>query len=682
MYRKGVNSIQLLSPNVIKEGDTANSFLVELLDADGEAVDISDADVTWSLANRKGRVITEKTAIKESGTGRVRLQIDAGDSTGSGRLSVQIDVTKGSNTEVFPADGDFKLFIEPNQGNLNEMPVAYATVDDFNTKVSITLTKTNEAVSKANEANSKADQTQQQLDNVILENGNSDAEVVQARGDYDVLYKRFEPLEDVNPSLEAIWDVPEMPNAFRDFGVIPDSSEPDENLDALFEPLVDGGYVTKSVIGRDASDTYDIMQYDFTPKNYEKTIILTSCLHGNEYTGFYWMAQFVDLLVNEWHKYPQLAYLRKNVRIITVPIVNPWGFANSSRQNVNQVDLNRNFDYNWSQYDGGVAGDTHYKGSAPESEVETQHMRAFFQQYSNAVAHLDFHTITTLGEQNYVAFYPRYEQTETKFIYRTINGLMRSTDKQLTSSSNLPAMVNWTCRELNINSVTAEFVNLIYGDIYRESVEMTEVMRWFGNLTLSAARLNKPKVEAVASAKSWLVEFTESNTSPITLLKSTGDGDYLNIDPLITRFTPEVDGIFKLDGYAKVSVADASSEVGFLPLLYQPYAPNFSFSDVSQSDRYGVRDTLDVGDHVLPLHNAIPVSPTVTDSSLNRVGEATFRLRATRMNTSATVTLKEVRVILTFIPTSGVASHEQLTVTNGALETVYPNPNAATSGSN
>ena len=33
----------------------------------------------------------------------------------------------------------------------------------------------------------------------------------------------------------------------------------------------------------------------------------------------------MDLVVNEWNKYSQLAYIRKNVRIVMVPIVNPWG---------------------------------------------------------------------------------------------------------------------------------------------------------------------------------------------------------------------------------------------------------------------------------------------------------------------------------------------------------------------
>ncbi|OLN18879.1 hypothetical protein BUE67_13790 [Corynebacterium diphtheriae] len=32
------------------------------------------------------------------------------------------------------------------------------------------------------------------------------------------------------------------------------------------------------------------------------------------------------------------------MRIVCVPIVNPHGFANDNRENVNNVDLNRNFD--------------------------------------------------------------------------------------------------------------------------------------------------------------------------------------------------------------------------------------------------------------------------------------------------------------------------------------------------
>jgi hypothetical protein len=48
------------------------------------------------------------------------------------------------------------------------------------------------AVQTANLANTKSDDTQQQLNNIVINNGESDAEVLQARGSYSVLNERFE----------------------------------------------------------------------------------------------------------------------------------------------------------------------------------------------------------------------------------------------------------------------------------------------------------------------------------------------------------------------------------------------------------------------------------------------------------------------------------------------------------
>ena len=130
-------------------------------------------------------------------------------------------------------------------------------------------------------------------------------------------------LDNINPALNGVFKSPIMPDTLRGNGKVPTSYDPDEQLAAMIDPLVDDDYVTKRSIGRDHSNTYDVWCYEFTPKNPEKTILLTSCLHGNEYTGFYWMAQFLDLLVNHWQEHPHFAYLRKTVKLVTVPIVNP-----------------------------------------------------------------------------------------------------------------------------------------------------------------------------------------------------------------------------------------------------------------------------------------------------------------------------------------------------------------------
>lgn len=80
----------------------------------------------------------------------------------------------------------------------------------------------------------------------------------------------------------------------------------------------------------------------------------------------------MDLVVNHWQEHAPLANLRKNVRLIVVPIVNPWGFANQERENSNNVDLNRNFDYYWENGTGTSPSKANYKGKHPFSEKESK----------------------------------------------------------------------------------------------------------------------------------------------------------------------------------------------------------------------------------------------------------------------------------------------------------------------
>lgn len=75
--------------------------------------------------------------------------------------------------------------------------------------------------------------------------------------------------------------------------------------------FVDNKYCFKKYIGKDQSNTYNVYSYTFEPEHYSKTVLVTCCIHGNEYSAFYAMSRFMNLVVNEWEKYPQLAYLRK-----------------------------------------------------------------------------------------------------------------------------------------------------------------------------------------------------------------------------------------------------------------------------------------------------------------------------------------------------------------------------------
>lgn len=68
----------------------------------------------------------------------------------------------------------------------------------------------------------------------------------------------------------------------------------------------------------------------------------------------------------------------EGVELWLVESMNPDGQAAQTRQNANQVDLNRNFPFNWGPI--GEPGDSQYAGSGPASEPETQAMVGFIEE--------------------------------------------------------------------------------------------------------------------------------------------------------------------------------------------------------------------------------------------------------------------------------------------------------------
>lgn len=301
----------------------------------------------------------------------------------------------------------------------------------------------------------------------------------------------------VHPSVKATWTPPTLPDTLRGNGKVPSGYNPDEHLDALMDPLVDGVYVTKSLIGLDQSEEYTMRRYDFTPEHYEKTIVISGCLHGNEYSGFYSLTQLLDLLVNNWKEYPQLAYIRKNVRVIALPILNMWGFANQSRQNSRQVDLNRNMDYAWETFSHDTPGMTYYKGVQPFSERETRNIKAVFDTIDDAVAFLDFHSITTIGPVEYCIFYPRFTEQNNEPFIKALWELHEDPEHLVYGSSSLPSLTNYVSENYKATSLLCEVVNGIDGST-RTAPEMTRMARFFGNLIIKGAVLeHKGDVETL-----------------------------------------------------------------------------------------------------------------------------------------------------------------------------------------
>lgn len=122
-----------------------------------------------------------------------------------------------------------------------------------------------------------------------------------------------------------------------------------------------------------------------------RTILIVSSIHGSENGG-----QLVghELLFNRTD-------IPEDVRIIVIPELNKHGIlarhngTGTARLNANGVNLNRNFDYRWSEMDGlsdhTTPGARNYRGESPASEPESQAMINFIQALGDIDLSIHYH---------------------------------------------------------------------------------------------------------------------------------------------------------------------------------------------------------------------------------------------------------------------------------------------------
>jgi hypothetical protein len=174
-------------------------------------------------------------------------------------------------------------------------------------------------------------------------------------------------------------------------------------------------YVTKTVLGNDATNTYPIHKYEFKPKVVSSNnnfslpkIIITTGVHGEEKAAVLSLRNFMRDVANNWKTNKLLDYIRWNVHLIIIPIVNPYGFSHSTRKNGNGVDINRNFSYNYGTTEGNGStdpADIYYQGTGAYSEVESQYVKSVIDSNLDTLACYDYHHNGTSGSAYDTMFY-------------------------------------------------------------------------------------------------------------------------------------------------------------------------------------------------------------------------------------------------------------------------------------
>ena len=185
------------------------------------------------------------------------------------------------------------------------------------------------------------------------------------------------------------------------------------NIISYIDDAIEGqtDYANKKVLGKDASNSIDIIFYELLQKDIifgssassmseeydmnKPKIIIVAGQHGAEKGSQYAIAYLIDLLCNHWAESEVLEYLRFNTDLILIPSANPWGTTNNKQYNYNQVNINRNWDYKFEVE--GTKGDDYYSGETAFSEPEVRYIRDLMQDNKNAILCLDYHTNGSSG---------------------------------------------------------------------------------------------------------------------------------------------------------------------------------------------------------------------------------------------------------------------------------------------
>ena len=371
------------------------------------------------------------------------------------------------------------------------------------------------------------------------------------------------------------WTVPEQPDTWKDTSNTGKNLSMDSTtfLSTFYDNYIgtqtDGYKVTKSSLGKDQSNTYDIYEYLFKPKNYTQTIILTAGLHSYELTGIFALARLIYYIMENPDIHPSIRYIRDNVRIATLPLQNPWGFSQSPKVygNSNGVNPNRNFNNGvneWANIETGLGNEWNYKGSAPFSENETKIIKDFYIKYKNAKFAIDCHTGLGNGNYDHWGYYIKEDTTFAPKILEAIDWLSSELKTELgrdvensMRQSNNDNKLYYCWDYLNMPSMYLEWTPRRFGGNLNGKEDLTHYLKTLANIVIRGLDSNVTQkyetdrsVNVVISRVNQAINFRVMTSSEYSTLPFTEDN---------TLYLVKNEGIY-LGGSLIANVGSSDSE--------------------------------------------------------------------------------------------------------------------------
>lgn len=278
---------------------------------------------------------------------------------------------------------------------------------------------------------------------------------------------------------------PYMPSAYNPILSVPNS----KTTAMTYEEIVESwdnlqkkypNYISKTNLGKETSGTFDMYRYDFVPeivplesavldgmnkiytKNDYPIVIMGACIHGAERPCAKALLNLMTLISNA-KDYSILGWLRNNIHFVIIPLENPWGYKNNKRTNVNQVDLNRNFEPFWERGDD-TTENQRYRGTAPLSEKETQYIDSILKECADkAVCYYSFHTHGVFTSYSMMTNF----SSPAMFLLNDMQNIGMSVTKMITTSGwtnhNLPEDSGYIgCMEMEYGVAMASYQGAKY----------------------------------------------------------------------------------------------------------------------------------------------------------------------------------------------------------------------------
>lgn len=425
------------------------------------------------------------------------------------------------------------------------------------------------------------------------------------------LDKRFDKLAGTLEAGEGVSDNPSdwyLPEPFTDSANVPSYSKAssyDDYLDYILNGLVTDypNYVSSVQIGTDASGLYPIYAYIFEPISYEKTVFIATDADGTKSSPTIALSYFLNELCSANQENRTLGYLRSRIKLVVVPVVNPYGLAENSRYNSNNVRIDRNFDFKWSECQGDN------KGAAAADQNETVVLQNYLQTLSGdkLCAVINFRDNLNLycGK---MLFYPRFKdnciKALTKMLYqynfeeKNENDLLSNT---IIAPTLNPTMVNYAAENLGVNACTVAWPSLSYGDA-QSNEAITKFTELIGNTVVTVAK------NSTLTLRGEKVPFSKYFS-----WRSSGESDVFAV-PQSETFKKAPISTYQLalrapcnvtvNGYAIIK-AESACNLRLNPLLWQDRSPEQTYADRLDMSDFVIELPLTVGTHIIPFDTVL-----------------------------------------------------------------------------